>query len=124
MQEVRMLLFTNSSGDSWRYYESELAGIVTEWEEITDEELEWLTKYIRELEAPYGLHYVLVVRDYTSAKYHIDSIRHLIDEEKTRIEAEEIKRKERAIRTAETKRKNKEEKERKMLEQLKAKYAS
>jgi hypothetical protein len=124
MPLVRMLLFTNSSGDSWRYYSSELAGIITEWEEITDEELDWLAKYIKELEAPYGLHYVLVVQDAATVNYHIDSIRHLIDAEKARIEAEEAKRKERAAKAAETKRRNLELKERAMLEKLKGKYGT
>lgn len=124
MPLVRMLLFTNSSGDHWRYYDSELAGIITEWEEITDDELDWLAKYIRELDAPYGLHYVLVVKDEASVKYHIDSVRHLIDAEKARLEAEETKRKERAARAAETKRRNKEAKERATLEKLKEKYGT
>jgi hypothetical protein len=124
MPLVRMLLFTNSSGDAWRYYSSELAGIVTEWEEITDDELDWLAKYIRELDAPYGLHYVLVVQDAATVKYHVDSIRHLIDAEKAKIEAEEAKRKERAAKAAETKRRNLELKERAMLEKLKGKYGT
>jgi L-lactate utilization protein LutC len=124
MPRVRLLLFTNSSGDQFRYYSSELAGVITEWEEVTDEELEWLTTHIRKLEAPYGLHYVLVVEDLATTKYHIDSIRQFVEEEKTKQEAEENKRKERARKTAETKRKNKEEKERKLLEQLKEKYGT
>lgn len=122
MPKVRLLLFTNSSGDQFRYYSSELAGVVTEWEEVTDEELEWLTSHIRKLEAPYGLHYVLVVEDLATTKYHIDSIRKFVEEEKAKQVAEETRRQEINKRRQETKRKNKEEKERKLLEQLKGKY--
>lgn len=124
MPLVRMFLFTNSSGDQYRYYNSELAGMVTEWEEISDEELSWLIKYIRELEAPYGLHYVLVIQDEATVNYHFDSIRELIDAEKAKIEAEEEKRKARAAKAAETKKRNLELKERKMLEKLQGKYGS
>ncbi len=124
MPNVRLLLFTDSSGDQFRYYSSELAGVITEWEEVTDEELEWLTTHIRKLDAPYGLHYVLVVEDLATTKYHIESIRQFVEEEKAKKEAEEAKRLERNRKIAETKKRNKEEKERKLLEQLKEKYGT
>jgi hypothetical protein len=124
MPKVRLLLFTNSSGDQFRYFSSELAGVITEWEEVTDEELEWLTTHIRKLEAPFGLHYVLVVEDLANTKYHIDSIRHFVEEEKTKQEAEEAKKQEINKKRAETKRRNKEAKEKAELERLQKKYGS
>ena len=121
MRKVKLLLFTSS--DYSRYYSSELVSVVTEWEEVTDEEFLWLNSHVKDLEAPDGLHYVLVAEDVNNIKYHINSIRQFLEEEKTKQEAEMAKKAKANRKREETKRKNKEEKERKMLEELKEKYA-
>jgi hypothetical protein len=123
MPEAKILLATDSFDDYSHYYSSQLAGSITDWEEVTEEELDWLRSHLRQLPSPRcGLHYVLVVKDSETLQYRIQSIRLLIKEEKEKQEKERARREEINQRRQETKRKNKEEKERKLLEQLKGKY--
>lgn len=125
MPEVKLLLCTTDSGDSWRYSPGEFVGAITDWEEITEEELFWLSKNLGKLPEPaYCLHYLLVVKDERTIKYRVESIRKFVEEEKVKQDAEQIKRDESNRKCKETARRNKEEKERKMLEQLSKKYGA
>lgn len=125
MPEAKILLATDSFDDYSHYYSSQLAGSITDWEEVTEEELGWLRSHLRQLPPPrYSLHYVLVVKDSETLQFRIQSIKQLIEEEKEKQEKERAKREEINRRRQETKRRNKEEKERKLLEELSKKYAS
>jgi len=123
MREAKILLATNSSGDQFNYYRSELIGGITDWEEVTEEELSWLRQYLPTLKPPlYGFHYILIVKDEQTIQFHLESIRKLVIAEKERQDKEKAKKEEINKRRQETRRKNQEEKERKLLEQLKGKY--
>lgn len=125
MPEVKILLASddfNQDYDSY-YYQTEVRGSINDWEEISEEDLDWLRKYRHNLPVPFkGFKYIILVKDYLPLVERVNSIASLIEKEKIRIAEEEAKRAETNRRRAETKRKNKEEKERKLLEQLKGKY--
>jgi hypothetical protein len=123
MPEVCLFLASEEI-DKYNYYNQyKLREIVTEWETVTDQELEWLRYNLYCLPNPDPeLKYVLVVKDDINVHERVKSIREILDEEK---KAEEDRKEKNRIANEKrlaTKKKNQEAKERRQLEKLKEKY--
>jgi hypothetical protein len=98
---------------------------ITDWEEISEEELKVLRENIYRITTwPTGLYPTILVKDEVPVSIRIECIKEKIKEEIESRRERERKNKEVQEKRMETKQRNKEEKERKMLEQLKVKYGT
>ena len=124
MPEAKIVLVNETYNRYYRsYVPTHILDSITDWEEVTEEELSLLRRYISRLPLPgENLSYLLLVKDDKPIHRKINSIRKLIEEEKEKEVKEKRKKEETNRKRQETKRKNQEEKEQKELERLKKKY--
>ena len=122
MPEVKIILGTEYV-DPWNT--TIILDSITDWEEISGEELEYLKENIYKISTwPSGLYPTILVKDEIPVSNRIESIREKIKEELNKKKEQAIKNKEAQEKRIATKLRNQEEKERKMLEKLKGKYES
>ncbi|MFA5153574.1 MAG: hypothetical protein WC554_13505 [Clostridia bacterium] len=122
MPQVKIILGTEYV-DPWNT--TILLDSITDWEEISDDELVFLRENIYRISTwPSGLYPTILVKDELPVSIRIESIREKIKEELSRKREQERKNEEANEKRIATKQKNKEEKEKKILEELKAKYGS
>jgi hypothetical protein len=120
MPEVKIILGTEYV-DPWNT--TILLDSITDWEEVTDEELEYLQHNLYKITTwPTGLFPTILVKDVVPISIRIESIKNKIKEDLEHKKEKERRNKEAQEKRLATKQKNKEEKERKLLEQLKGKY--
>ena len=100
------------------YLTQELTHSVTDWEEITDEELALLRANIGHVQARQNMTYVILTKPQHSVEPVLASVRQLIKGFEAQKKKMEDKRAEEEEKRAEAKRKR----ELKKLEELKAKY--
>ena len=127
MPEVKIVLASEAYEEDYGnyYHRAEIKGTISDWEEISEEELTWLRKYIHEIPTPWKFwHYIILVKDDVPVMARLDSIKGFIKDEKKKQEEKRLAKEEINRKRQETKRKRQEEKELKELERLKEKYAS
>lgn len=123
MPEVKILLFRERSFyDDYNNFK-EITDSITDWEEISNSQYEYLVANIHKLRKwPYDLWPLLVVKDTEPIALRIESIKELIDAEIAKAEEKKRKAEEKKRLTKEADKKKQEEKELKLLEELKKKY--
>ena len=119
MAHVKLVLSTDYCDD---YHSHEyISQSITDWDEVTEEELIFLVSNYKKLSLwkPYT-YPILLIKNSTPVEELLVNIKDLMAKQ-----LEESKKRKAAVEKAqETKRKNKEEKERKLLEELKGKYGA
>jgi hypothetical protein len=123
MPEVKIILVDDTS---YSYIDEPfIKDSITDWEEVSIEDLKNLSEYKRYFpKPPNGYTYVIMVKNFLTVKEAFTSIKDMIEKAKIDMEKEKHKKEEINRKRQETKRKRQEEKERKELERLKEKYAT
>lgn len=93
---------------------------ISNWEEITHEEYEFLRNNLYRLSGMNGVH--LLVQDDVPVRRRIDNIKQIIAEQQKKVEQERIEREKKAAEKALRKRAKTEEQERKLYEELQKKF--
>lgn len=95
---------------------------ISDWEEITDEEYDYLRRNLYKLSDPkYGRPVIIIQSDKTALEY-IDSIKNFIAEEKRKVEEAKRLREEKKAKAAAKKQQDLEAKELKKFKELAKKY--
>ena len=123
MPKVRIILVEDYEYDYDRY--SEIVSSITDWEEVTEEEFDFLRNFLYKLKDwPSYSKPKLLRLDDQPISYRISNLRETMKETLERVKKEEEKKKATVRKAAETRRKKLEEKEKAELERLKKKYGA
>ena len=122
MPQVKLILVERKYAFDLEYEYFILDSVVTDWDEISDENLNWLQQNKHKFKTPKGYWYALLIKPELTVNNELVSLQEFVDNERKNLEEAERKKKEATRKRKETMEKNKREKELKLLKELESKY--
>ena len=122
MPQVKLLLVERGYDIETEDFIYQIDNIVTDWDEISSEDLNWLQQNKHKFKTPKGYWYALLIKPELTVNNELVSLQEFVDNERKNLEKAEHKKKEATRKRKETMEKNKREKEVELLKELESKY--